>query len=217
MSEANGGIGKEVVVVATRNMGKVREFRHALEPLGKEVRSLHEYPEAPEVVEDGATFAENAYKKAKEIGDFLNLPVLADDSGLCVDMLGGAPGIYSARYAGEHGNDAANNAKLLDELMRLRQGDDTEQPLLSPARFVCALAMYDPATGRSLESEGDVKGWITAETAGAGGFGYDPLFFVPQYERTMAELSVEEKQRISHRFAALSELLKKLNPSMPNL
>ncbi len=211
MSEGGSGNGREIIVMATRNMGKVREFRHALEPLGKEVRSLHEYPEAPEVVEDGRTFAENAFKKAKEIGDFLNLPVISDDSGLCVEMLDGAPGIYSARYAGEHGNDAANNAKLMDELMRRRLGDDTEQPLLSPAKFVCALAMYDPATGRTLESEGQVEGWITSETAGAGGFGYDPLFFVPQYERTMAELSVEEKQRISHRGAALQELLKKLN------
>ncbi|CAM3541996.1 MULTISPECIES: XTP/dITP diphosphatase [Saccharibacillus] len=211
MSEAGSGNGREIIVMATRNMGKVREFRHALEPLGKEVRSLHEYPEAPEVVEDGRTFAENAFKKAKEIGDFLNLPVISDDSGLCVEMLDGAPGIHSARYAGEHGNDAANNAKLMDELMRRRLGDDTEQPLLSPAKFVCALAMYDPATGRTLESEGQVEGWITSETAGAGGFGYDPLFFVPQYERTMAELSVEEKQRISHRGAALQELLKKLN------
>ncbi|WP_172196612.1 XTP/dITP diphosphatase [Saccharibacillus qingshengii] len=202
---------REIVVVATRNMGKVREFRHALEPLGKEVRSLHEYPEAPEVEEDGSTFAENAFKKAKEIGDFLKLPVLADDSGLCVELLNGEPGIYSARYAGEHGNDAANNAKLMDELMRLRQGDDTEQPLLSPARFVCALVLYDPATGRGLEAEGEVEGWITSETAGAGGFGYDPLFFVPQYERTMAELNVEEKQRISHRGEALKRLLDKLN------
>ncbi|MDO3410457.1 XTP/dITP diphosphatase [Saccharibacillus sp. CPCC 101409] len=202
-----------MVVVATRNMGKVREFRHAFAPLGKEVRSLHDYPEAPEVEEDGATFAENAFKKAKEIGDFLNLSVLADDSGLCVDMLGGAPGIYSARYAGEHGSDSANNEKLLDELMKLRQGDDTEQPLLSGARFVCALTLYDPATGRGIEAEGSVEGWITAETAGAGGFGYDPLFYVPEFERTMAELNVEEKQRISHRGAALRELLRKLGGS----
>lgn len=214
MSETAGASDRDIVVVATRNMGKVREFRHALAPLGKEVRSLHEYPDAPEVVEDGQSFAENAFKKAKEIGDFLNLTVLADDSGLCVERLNGAPGIYSARYAGEHGNDAANNAKLLDELIRLRQGDDTEQPLLSPARFVCALALYDPATGKRVESEGEVEGWITSETAGQGGFGYDPLFFVPQYERTMAELSVEEKQRISHRGAALEKLLEKLNGSL---
>ncbi|NGZ77011.1 XTP/dITP diphosphatase [Saccharibacillus alkalitolerans] len=211
MSERAGGAGKEIVVVATRNMGKVREFQHAFAALDREVRSLHDYPDAPEVVEDGATFAENAFKKAKEIGDFLNLPVLADDSGLCVELLDDAPGIYSARYAGEHGNDAANNAKLLDELMRRRQGDDTEQPLLSPARFVCALVLYDPATGRSVEAEGQVEGWITSETAGAGGFGYDPLFFVPQYERTMAELNIEEKQRISHRGAALRRLMEKLS------
>ncbi|WP_245608680.1 XTP/dITP diphosphatase [Saccharibacillus sacchari] len=211
MIEGMSGDNKQIVVVATRNMGKVREFRHALAPFGKEVHSLHEYPDAPEVVEDGNTFAENAFKKAKEIGDFLNLPVLADDSGLCVDLLDGEPGIYSARYAGEHGDDSANNAKLLDELMRLRQGDDTEQPLLSAARFVCALVLYDPATGRSLESEGDVEGWITSETAGAGGFGYDPLFYVPQFERTMAELSVEEKQSISHRGVALTRLIAKLH------
>lgn len=211
MIEGMSGDNKQIVVVATRNMGKVREFRHALAPFGKEVRSLHEYPDAPEVVEDGSTFSENAFKKAKEIGDFLNLPVLADDSGLCVELLDGAPGIFSARYAGEHGNDSANNAKLLDELMSLRQGDDTEQPLLSTARFVCALVLYDPATGRGIESEGEVEGWITSETAGAGGFGYDPLFYVPQFGRTMAELSVEEKQSISHRGVALERLIAKLN------
>ncbi|GGO08112.1 XTP/dITP diphosphatase [Saccharibacillus kuerlensis] len=211
MSEGQSVTGKDIIVVATRNMGKVREFRHAFAALGKEVLSLHEYPEAPEVVEDGSTFRENAFKKAKQIGDFLNLPVLADDSGLCVELLDDAPGIYSARYAGEHGNDAANNAKLLEELIRIRQGDDTEQPLLSPARFVCALVLYDPASGRSVETEGEVAGWITSDTAGAGGFGYDPLFYVPQYKRTMAELNVEEKQRISHRGEALRRLMEKLN------
>ncbi|MCQ4088356.1 XTP/dITP diphosphatase [Saccharibacillus sp. JS10] len=210
MIERMSGDNKQIIVVATRNMGKVREFRHALAPFGKEVRSLHEYPEAPEVVEDGNTFAENAFKKAKQIGDFLNLPVLSDDSGLCVDLLDGAPGIYSARYAGEHGDDAANNAKLLSELMRLRQGDDTEQPLLSTARFVCALVLYDPSDESSIQSEGEVEGWITSETAGAGGFGYDPLFYVPQYERTMAEVSVEEKQQISHRGVALGRLIEQL-------
>lgn len=111
------------------------------------MKSMYDYSEVPEVVEDGKTFAENARKKAKEVGDFLGQTVLADDSGLCVDKLEGAPGVYSARYAGEGASDEDNNAKLLSELEHMRLGEDTEQPLLSTARFVCHLALYNPATG----------------------------------------------------------------------
>lgn len=199
-----------VIIVATKNKGKVREFAHAFAVIGKEVKSMYDYPNLPEVVEDGATFAENAWKKAKTVGDALGLPVLADDSGLCVDLLDGAPGVYSARYAGEGATDSDNNDKLLSELESRRMGEDTEQPLLSPARFVCSLVLYDPATGEKLESFGTVEGFITSETAGAGGFGYDPLFYLPSYEKTMAELSMDQKQAISHRGAALRELLSKL-------
>jgi XTP/dITP diphosphohydrolase len=199
-----------IIIVATRNAGKVREFAHAFAPLGKEVKSMFDYPELPDVVEDGVTFAENAWKKAKTVGDALGLPVLADDSGLCVDLLDGDPGVYSARYAGEGATDAKNNAKLLEALESLKSGEDTEQPLLSPASFVCALVLYDPVTGDKYESEGMVEGWITAEAAGGGGFGYDPLFYVPEYEMTMAELTLEQKQAISHRGHALRALVSSL-------
>lgn len=200
----------DTLIVATRNQGKVKEFSHAFAAFGTAVKSMYDYPELPDVVEDGTTFAENAYKKAKTIGDALGLPVLADDSGLCVDALDGEPGVYSARYAGEHGNDEANNQKLLAELEKLKLGEDTEQPLLSTARFVCVLVLYDPVSGAKVETEGTVDGWITSEPAGCGGFGYDPLFYLPSHEKTMAELSMEEKQEISHRGEALRQLVAKL-------
>ncbi|MCK8488835.1 XTP/dITP diphosphatase [Paenibacillus sp. MBLB2552] len=200
-----------VVIVATRNAGKVKEFAHALAPLGKEVQSLADYPEAPEVVEDGTTFAENARKKAKTVGDALGRTVLADDSGLCVDQLDGAPGVYSARYAGEGASDEDNNEKLLAELEKKRLGEDTEQPLLSTARFVCHLALYDPAQGQFIEASGEAEGWITSDPAGGGGFGYDPLFYLPAYDKTYAELTLEEKQAVSHRGAALRALAEKLS------
>jgi XTP/dITP diphosphohydrolase len=203
---AGGGI----LIVATKNKGKVREFQHAFAPLGLTVKSMFDYPQLPDVVEDGTTFAENAFKKSKAVGEALGLPVLADDSGLCVDALDGRPGVYSARYAGEGARDQDNNLKLLSELEGLKQGEDTGQPLLSPARFVCALSLYDPADGQELTAEGTVEGWITSEPAGGGGFGYDPLFYLPEYEKTMAELTLEEKQMISHRGMALRLLTDKL-------
>ncbi|WIV18506.1 XTP/dITP diphosphatase [Paenibacillus polygoni] len=203
-------LDSSIVIVATKNKGKVREFSHAFAALGIEVKSMYDYPDLPDVVEDGETFAANAFKKAKTVGDALHLPVLADDSGLCVDRLDGAPGVYSARYAGEDASDADNNEKLLSTLLSLQLGEDTEQPLLSPARFVCALVLYDPSTGNKVESFGSVEGFITSEGAGQGGFGYDPLFYLPEYDKTMAELSLDEKQAISHRGAALRELMAKL-------
>lgn len=199
-----------IIIVATRNPGKVREFAHALEPLNKRVQSLADYPDVPEVVEDGTTFAENARKKARTVGEALGVPVLADDSGLCVDQLDGAPGVYSARYAGEGASDEDNNAKLLAELEQHQLGEDTVQPLLSTARFVCHLALYDPAGGRFVEASGAAEGWITSEPSGGGGFGYDPLFYLPAYEKTFAELTLEEKQAVSHRGAALRALAGKL-------
>ncbi|GAJ21685.1 unnamed protein product, partial [marine sediment metagenome] len=202
--------GGGVLIVATKNKGKVREFQHAFAPLGLTVKSMFDYPQLPDVVEDGTTFAENAFKKSKAVGEVLGLPVLADDSGLCVDALDGRPGVYSARYAGEGAQDQENNLKLLSELEGLKQGEDTGQPLLSPARFVCALSLYDPADGQELTAEGTVEGWITSEPAGGGGFGYDPLFYLPEYEKTMAELTLEEKQKISHRGMALRLLTDKL-------
>ncbi|WP_438347146.1 XTP/dITP diphosphatase [Paenibacillus sp. FA6] len=203
-------LGQDIIIVATKNKGKVREFEHAFALLGKQVKSMFDYPDLPEVIEDGHTFVENALKKAKMVGDALGFPVLADDSGLCVEALDGRPGVYSARYAGENATDQENNEKLLQELEQLKQGEDTEQTLLSPASFNCALVLYNPSSGEHMETFGTVSGWITSDVAGAGGFGYDPLFYVPEYEKTMAELSLEEKQSISHRGIALRELIDRL-------
>lgn len=208
---------EQAIIVSTRNKGKVREFAHALAFLGRPVRSMYDYPDVPEVVEDGTTFAENARKKAKEVGDALGLPVLADDSGLCVDKLDGRPGVYSARYAGPEASDAENIEKLLEELGSLNSGEDTEQPLLSPARFVCHLAYYDPATGSFVEAKGEAEGWITSEPSGAGGFGYDPVFYVPEFDKTMAQLSLEEKQAVSHRGRALRDLADRLGGHLERL
>ncbi|MGK9254197.1 non-canonical purine NTP pyrophosphatase [Paenibacillus humicus] len=276
MSGLLGGSG--LVVVATGNPGKVKEFAHAFASLGLEVRSLKDYEGMPEIVEDGDSFAANARIKAGQIGRLLGIPVLADDSGLCVDALGGAPGIYSARYAGPGAADADNNAKLLAELASAEAvvpdgaaesveqsagavplgsaknqasgSDDSEGAghsqvsngategaghspvsngasdgagqspiaegapdgihLLSTARFKCALALYVPAEERFIESEGSMEGYIIDSPRGAGGFGYDPLLWIPALRRTAAELSMEEKQAASHRGAALRSLLEKL-------
>jgi XTP/dITP diphosphohydrolase len=200
-------LDQDIIIVATRNKGKVREFEHAFALLGKQVKSMYDYPELPEVIEDGHTFVENALKKAKTVGNALGYPVLADDSGLCVEALDGRPGVYSARYAGEDATDQENNEKLLQELEQLKLGEDTEQTLLSPASFKCSLVLYNPTTGEHIETFGSVAGWITSEVAGNSGFGYDPLFYLTQYEKTMAELSLEDKQSVSHRGIALRELI----------
>jgi XTP/dITP diphosphohydrolase len=208
-------LSHEVIVVATKNAGKVKEFAHALQKLGKTTASLLDYPQIPDIVEDGETFAANARIKAKTAGDALGVPVLADDSGLRVTALGGEPGVYSARYAGEGAADGDNNAKLIRELKLMlankEQADLGQLPdgsqLLSHAQFVCALALYDPATGLFVEAEGTVDGVITDAPHGSGGFGYDPLFWLPGLNRGMAELSKEEKQQISHRGEALRRLI----------
>ncbi|QHW34130.1 RdgB/HAM1 family non-canonical purine NTP pyrophosphatase [Paenibacillus rhizovicinus] len=206
----------ETVVVATKNAGKVREFAHAFGKLGMEVVSMFDYPDLPDVVEDGVTFAENARKKAREVAEALGMPVLADDSGLEVAALGGDPGVYSARYSGEGATDARNNEKLLRELARVSNGGESAErlsdgtKLLSEARFVCTLALYDPATGTFTESEGYVSGSIMESPRGESGFGYDPLFWVNSESKGMAEMTKEEKQAIGHRGRALADLLQKL-------
>lgn len=204
----------DTIVVATKNAGKVREFAHAFGKLGLKVVSMFDYPDLPEVEEDGLTFADNARKKAKTIADALGQPVLADDSGLEVAALDGAPGVYSARYSGVGATDERNNAKLVEALSAAadtsRDAKDTLDDgarLLSEARFVCALALYDPASGMYTEAEGYVAGRIIDKPRGSGGFGYDPLFWLPQYGRAMAELTTDEKQAISHRGGALQQLL----------
>ncbi|WP_424768103.1 RdgB/HAM1 family non-canonical purine NTP pyrophosphatase [Paenibacillus sp. sgz302251] len=208
-------LSNEVIVVATKNAGKVKEFAHAFEKLGIRITSLLDYPQIPDIIEDGATFAANARIKAKTTGDALGVPVLADDSGLRVDLLNGEPGVYSARYAGEGASDSDNNAKLIVELEGLYASG--QQPLLgvlpdgsrllSKAQFVCALALYNPGTGEFIEAEGTADGFITDRPHGSGGFGYDPLFWLPELNCGIAELTKEEKQQISHRGEALRQLL----------
>lgn len=188
------------VVVASSNEGKVREIRHVLEPLGWEVaRAADLGRDAVEVDETGETFLENALIKARAYADAFQCAALADDSGLEADALGGAPGVRSARYAGEPADDAANNAKLLAALDGVPAAERT-------ARFRCVMALVWP-DGRVLAADGVCEGRIGFEPRGTGGFGYDPLFLpdaVPG--KTMAELSPDEKSAISHRGAALRAL-----------
>ena len=192
---------KKTIIVATRNAHKAQEIA-AILPDGYEVRTLADYPDAPEVEETADTFAGNAALKACGISALLPGMVLADDSGLCVDALGGAPGVMSARYAGEHGNDAANNAHLLQEL--------ASQPQPYTARFMCAMCLSEG--GRVLaEFTGKVEGCITLTPAGEHGFGYDPLFVPAGYDCTMAQLPAEQKNTISHRADALQQLMQWLN------
>lgn len=199
-----------VLVVATRNRGKTKEFREAFAALGVEVRDLNETAGVPEIEETGATFAENALLKARTTAELLGLPVLADDSGLCVDALEGAPGVYSARYAGERATDADNNAKLLRELSQTAVAQDGPPAVFGTARFVSSLALYLPAERGHVGAEGAVEGMILREPRGDGGFGYDPLFWLPEFGRSMAELTLEEKNAISHRGRALRALLAKI-------
>ncbi|MEI7025200.1 XTP/dITP diphosphatase [Paenibacillus sp. y28] len=203
---------EQTLVVATGNKGKLREFTSLFAPFGITVRSLADYPQVGEIAEDGDTFAANAEIKARAVAAVTRLPVLADDSGLCVDALDGAPGVYSARYAGEPSDDAANNAKLLRELSQLAAdtGAERQGPLLSTARFVCALALYFPGRDSLLLAEGACEGWITSQPGGEGGFGYDPLFYIPAYDKTLAQLTPEEKNAVSHRGQALRALLDRL-------
>lgn len=179
------------LVVATRNRGKLLEIQALLTGLVASVRCAGDFAGFPDTVEDGATFEENALKKAREAVRFCGLPALADDSGLVVDALEGRPGVFSARFAGEGAGDAANNAKLLKELA----GAPSEA---KKAAFVCALAFVTPE-GAEHVFTGRVAGHILDTARGEGGFGYDPLFLVDGCGRTMAELDVDDKNRISHR------------------
>jgi XTP/dITP diphosphohydrolase len=195
------------VLVATRNKGKTKEFREAFRKIGIEIKDLSDTEGIPAIEETGTTFAENAYIKAKAVADIVGMPVLADDSGLCVDALDGAPGVYSARYAGEEATDRDNNVKLLRELEAILFPGAANQEFLSAARFVCSLVLFDPQDGSRLEVEGAVDGLILRNPRGTDGFGYDPLFWLPSHGRSMAELSIEEKNAISHRGQALRKLL----------
>ena len=191
------------IALGTRNPHKVAEIREKLRNSERlrdldvrlEVRPLSDFPDAPEVVEDRDTFEGNAVKKACELAQALGLPVMADDSGLQVDALGGEPGVLSARYSGTHGDYAANNEKVLREMRDVPEEKRT-------ARFVCVMALANP-DGLVFTTEGKVEGRISVEPKGRGGFGYDPIFYLPEMGVTMAQLSLGQKNSLSHRARAL--------------
>jgi XTP/dITP diphosphohydrolase len=188
-----------ILVLGTRNAKKRRELVEILADLPIEISDLTAWPDAPEVVENGTTFEENASKKACETARALKHWVLAEDSGLVVPALGGRPGVYSARYAGKQGDDPANNARLLAELAPLpedRRG----------AYYVCVAALADPHGEIKAVAEGRCHGIITHDSRGTGGFGYDPLFLIPEYHRTFGELSPLVKHALSHRARALARM-----------
>lgn len=182
-------------MLATRNQGKVSELEQLLAGTGIAVVSLAAFPAAPEVEETGETFAANALLKAQAAARHTGLVALADDSGLEVDALGGRPGVYSARFAGPHASDADNNRKLLDLLASVPDAQRT-------CRFRSAVAIVRP-DGRSDVAEGACEGRVLHSPRGTDGFGYDPLFLVPELGKTFAELSIDEKNQISHRGRAL--------------
>lgn len=187
------------IILATQNQGKVKELRELLVDEGIEVLSLRDIPDWEDVEENGVTFAENAALKARETVRRTGLIALADDSGLEVDALGGEPGVYSARYAGEPKDDERNNDKLLRRLESVDKDRRT-------ARFRCALVLVTPE-GIECLTEGVVEGKIINERRGTNGFGYDPVFYVPEFGRTMAELTLAEKNRISHRAQAFRKAI----------
>lgn len=187
---------KILLVIATRNKGKTSEIRELLKDFPIEIRNLDDFGPIPPVEEDGSTFEENAYKKASFTAKVLGFPALADDSGLTVDALDGAPGVYSARYAGEDASDEKRCAKLLKEM----EGKDNRK-----AAFECVISLAVP-TGPALTYEARCEGLIAQQPSGSNGFGYDPVFYYPPLGKTFAELTREEKNTVSHRGKAMKEL-----------
>ena len=188
------------ILIATKNEGKTKEFRQFFAQLGYKVENLNAYPDLPDVAETGLTFEENARLKAETIAELTGKMVLADDSGLKVDVLGGMPGVWSARFSGPDATDASNNAKLLHELAMVFEPKDRS------AQFHCTLVMAAPGA-QSLVVEADWEGYIATAPQGENGFGYDPLFLVGESGKTSAELSLDEKNKISHRAKALEKLV----------
>lgn len=191
----------KTIVIATKNKGKAREYQEMLAPRGIEVKTLADFPPL-KIDENGHSFAENATIKAETAMHALHLPVMADDSGLVVDALNGAPGIHSARYAGDH-DDAANNAKLLRELAGVPDDQRT-------AHFHTTIVAVKP-DGTKLVANGRVDGRILHELTGNNGFGYDPLFYVDELGCAMAQLTDDQKNQVSHRGRALREIMQKFN------
>ena len=188
------------IIFATKNRGKAKEVKHIFQSLDVEIISLNDIDESIEIEETGVTFEENALLKARIVFDKFKLPTIADDSGLVVEQLNGAPGIYSSRYAGDDGNDTANNRKLLTELKKY--------PHPHKAKFVCSAVYYDEKNSHT--SEGEIRGKIIEDERGTNGFGYDPLFVPENYENTLAEFESEIKNRISHRYQAFIKLKKQI-------
>jgi len=185
------------IVIATKNSGKMQEFKFLLNGYFENFYSLLEFDSTPEIVEDMPTFAGNAIKKAEIISNYFDKVTLSDDSGLVVDALNGEPGIYSARYAGENSTDEDNLDKLLNKMKKVSN---------RKAKFVCALALVFP-NGQKELFEGECEGLITKNKKGTNGFGYDPVFYISQYDKTMAELEPDKKNRISHRSKAVKKLI----------
>ena len=191
------------IVLASRNRKKVAEIRELFAPFGVTTVGIADFPNVPDVVEDGKTFAQNAAKKAREIAIALKRWTIGEDSGLKVDALDGAPGIYSARFAGEPCDDENNNRKLVEELAHVpdeRRG----------AAYVCHVAVADPEGEIRLRQEACCRGRITREARGDNGFGYDPYFLIREYHRTFGELSPAVKRHISHRSRAFERVIPRL-------
>ncbi len=188
------------LILASNNKDKLKEIREILKDIDIEIFSLKDMKIDIDIEEDGITFIDNAYKKAKTIFDILNnkeeYMVLADDSGLCVDALGGEPGVYSARFAGEHGNSKKNNEKLL----KLMKEENNRR-----AKFICAMVLVI-SDDTIIKVQGQVQGIIGYDNKGTNGFGYDPLFYVPELKKTFGEVNSKEKNLISHRSRALNKL-----------
>ena len=190
------------IIFATGNEGKMREVRLILADLGMEILSMKEAGASCEIEENGSSFAENAEIKARAVWKQTGHIVLADDSGLVVDYLGGEPGIYSARYLGEDTSYEIKNKAILDRMSGIEEEERT-------ARFISAIAAVLP-DGTVLHTEGTVEGRIAHKPAGTGGFGYDPIFYLPEYKKTSAEIPIEKKNEISHRGKALESMKQKL-------
>lgn len=193
---------KHRIIFATGNAGKMREIRLILGDLGCEILSMKEAGADPRIVENGRTFGENAEIKAKSVWDCTGDIVLADDSGLVVDYIGGEPGIYSARYMGEDTSYEIKNKNIIERL----KGAEGDQ---RAARFICNIAAVLP-DGRIVHTEAAMEGMIAMEPAGSGGFGYDPILLIPEYGVTSAELDIEQKNKISHRGKALEAMKEEL-------
>jgi len=186
------------VILASRNKGKLREFQALFNESGLELMSLDDWPEVGELTEKGSTFLDNAREKAWQVVEKTGQPAMADDSGLVVEALDGRPGVHSARYAGPDASPEDRNRKLLGELEGVADAD-------RQAAFVCVLVLAWPQ-GREIVAEGRCEGYISLEPKGGGGFGYDPVFYLPEYGATMAQLDPAVKNRISHRARASAEM-----------